>query len=117
AHPVFLLAGVSVLAGCTGDLSALDPAGPSAEAIATLWWIMFWGATAIFLATTAVLVIALTKPQALGRNVPRTLILWGGLILPSVILAALIFSSLVLGERLIRLSGSAPLRIEAVGER
>lgn len=78
---------------------------------------MFWGGTAIFLATSAALAIAWVRPQALGRNAPRTLVLWGGLILPSVILAALIFSAFVLGERLIRLSGSAPLRIEAVGER
>ena len=32
------------LASCSGDLSALDPAGPYAGAIANLWWIMLAGA-------------------------------------------------------------------------
>lgn len=41
--------GFPALAGCGGPLSTLDPAGPPAEAIATLWWIMLAGAAAIAL--------------------------------------------------------------------
>src|SRR5690606_37877344 len=53
-----------------------------------------------------------------GSDAPRTLILWGGLILPSVILAVLVFCAFALGERLIGQSGSsAPLSIEAEGRR
>jgi cytochrome c oxidase subunit 2 len=32
------------VAGCTGPLSTLDPSGPSAASIATLWWVMLAGA-------------------------------------------------------------------------
>jgi len=112
-----LLPGI-FLAGCSGDLSALDPAGPSAQAIATLWWIMLVASTVIFVATSMALAFAWARPRLLGSDAPRTLILWGGLILPSVILAALVFSAFALGERLIGQSGSSgSLRIEAEGRR
>src|SRR5690554_5373057 len=117
-RPSLTLLPALVVAGCSGDLSTLDPAGPSAAAIATLWWIMFSGSVVIFLATSAALAFAWAKPRHPGSNVPRILILWGGLILPSIILAALVFAAFVLGERLIGHSSSpSPLRIEAVGER
>ena len=107
-----------VVAGCSGDLSALDPAGPSAQAIATLWWIMLAASALIFAATSVALAFAWARPQVFGSNAPKTLVLWGGLILPSVILATLVFSAFVLGERLIGQSGSlTPLRIEAEGRQ
>jgi len=113
-----LLIVTAALAGCSGDLSTLDPAGPSAASVATLWWIMFTGGTLIFAATSVVLAVAWAKPRLLGANPQRLLILWGGLVLPSIILAALVLSAFALGERLIGASGSpAPLRIEAVAER
>lgn len=117
-RPSLTLLPALVVAGCSGDLSTLDPAGPSAAAIATLWWIMFGASVVIFLATSAALAFAWAKPRQSGSNVPRILILWGGLILPSIILAALVFAAFVLGERLIGHSSSPSLlRIEAVGER
>ena len=33
----------AALAGCTGPLSTLDPSGPAAASIATLWWVMLAG--------------------------------------------------------------------------
>jgi hypothetical protein len=47
-------------AGCAGPLSALDPAGPAAATIATLWWIMFVG---------AVLVVGLVSGAGRSRDV------------------------------------------------
>ncbi|MBH0238365.1 cytochrome c oxidase subunit II [Methylobrevis albus] len=110
---------VSLLfAGCAGDHSTLDPAGPSARAVATLWWIMLGGSAVIFAATTAALVLAWTRPRIFGGDPSRPLVLWGGLILPSVILVALVFAAFALGERMIGRSGSTDLlRIEAEGRR
>ncbi len=105
------------LTGCAGSHSALDPAGPSARAIATLWWIMLGGATAIFIATSAALVVAWVRPRLFGANAPRLLILWGGLILPGVILVALVLSAFALGERLIARPGSDRLAIAAEGRQ
>ena len=106
------------LTGCAGDLSALSPAGPAAGAIADLWWIMLIGGLAIFAATSAVLAAALWRPAWLGRNRSRTLILWGGLILPSAILVALVGSAFALGERLlVRRDAPANLQIEAIASQ
>ena len=38
----------AALASCTGPLSTLDPAGPAAASIATLWWVMLAGAAVLF---------------------------------------------------------------------
>jgi len=110
------LAGL-MLPGCAGSHSTLDPAGPSAQAIATLWWIMLGGATAIFIATSAAVVAAWVRPQIFGARAPRLLILWGGLILPGVILVALVLSAFALGERLIARPGSDMLAIAAEGRQ
>lgn len=105
------------LAACTGDLSTLDPAGPSAAAIATLWWTMLAGSVVIFVATALALAVAWLRPAALGARGPRTLVLWGGLVLPSLILSALVLAAFLLGERLIGRGFAAPLEIEAEGRQ
>ncbi|MGO1720574.1 MAG: hypothetical protein ACTHZI_10360, partial [Luteimonas sp.] len=47
-------AAVALLAsGCTGPRSMLDPAGPSAHAIADIWWAMFGGAVVVWLLVVA----------------------------------------------------------------
>jgi len=79
---------------------------------------MLAGSALIFLATSVVLVLAWRRPAALGADAPRLLMLWGGLVLPSAILAALVIAAFVLGERLIGRDGSpSTLRIEAEGRQ
>mgnify|MGYP001286519007 CR=1 FL=1 len=79
---------------------------------------MLAGGTAIFLATSLVLAAALFRPAGLRVLGARRLILWGGLILPSIVLTALVAAALALGERLV-VAGQAPaeLRIEAVARQ
>ena len=101
------------LAGCAGDLSTLQPAGPAATAIASLWWIMLAGAAVLFVGVTAVLVIAWLAPSRLGRSPARVLILWGGLVMPTVVLTALVATAFALGEALLMRGEHPPLRIEA----
>ncbi len=100
--------------GCSGELSTLDPAGPSAQAIATLWWIMLSGGAVIFAATSAALAIAWLRPGLFGKSPVRLLLMWGGLILPSIVITTLVLSAFALGERLIGPNSSGkPLQIEA----
>ena len=72
----------------------------------------------IFLWMSVVLLLALLKPaplRALGAD--RT-ILWGGLVVPVVILTALVIAAFALGERLLATPrADIPLRIEAVAQR
>src|SRR6056297_1101489 len=48
----------AVLVGCKGALSIVDPAGPAADDIATLWWVMLVGSAMIFGLVMGLLVAA-----------------------------------------------------------
>ena len=113
---VALCATPVLLAGCSGDLSTLDPAGPRAANLATLWWIMFWGATALFLLVMALLALAYLRSDLVTRITPAQWIIGGGLVLPVPILVLLTGSALVLGEQLLP-KGGEPLRIGVEAHR
>jgi len=91
-------------AGCQDRLSAVHPAGPAAEAIATLWWVLLAGTTAIFLLVMALLALALwRRPTGPGDDAGAERVwLWGlGIAFPAVTLVALTAYGLVVGERLL----------------
>jgi len=46
-----------LLSGGYGPHSALDPAGPQAQRIATLWWLFFWVCTVVYILVLLVLFI------------------------------------------------------------
>ena len=70
--------------GCANAPSMLEPKGPAAQAIADLWWLLFWLATAVFLAVFGLMVWALfrRRPARQGSlDEPRggtRLVVWGG---------------------------------------
>jgi len=88
-----VLAGCSVIGIPDSPLNSLDPEGPFAQRIDSLFWPVFWVATAIFvLVEGAVLVAALLFRDRPGRKEPRQIhgnnkleILWT--VIPAVILA------------------------------
>jgi cytochrome c oxidase subunit II len=80
-----------VLSSCAVPQSALSPAGPAADRIATLWWIMFAVAAVVFLIVMALLLVALLRRNAdrshtLGDG--RKLVVWAGAVIPAIILSA-----------------------------
>lgn len=110
--------GLFLFAACAGPLSTLQPEGPSARGAATLWWIMLAASAAIFLVVSAVLALAFLRPAPLRAFGAERTMLWGGLIVPLVILTALVAAAFALGERLLAIpSEPAPLRIEAVARQ
>lgn len=79
---------------------------------------MFYGSVAIFVAVSAVLALAFVRPGALRGFGAHRVILWGGLVVPAVILTALVAAAFALGERLLATPREpAPLRIEAVARQ
>ena len=107
----------AALAGCSGPGSTLDPAGPSAASIATLWWVMLAGSAALF-ALVMILFVQVIRRPGWGSGVsPARWIVLGGLVLPAVVLPPLVAYGLVSGERLLPLMGNAPPRIEAEGRQ
>lgn len=106
-----------MLSGCSGPLSTLDPSGPAAASIATLWWVMLAGSCALF-ALVMVLFAQVIKRPGWGSGVsPSRWIALGGLVLPAVVLLPLVAYALIAGERLLPLAGNAPPRIEAEGQQ
>jgi cytochrome c oxidase subunit II len=99
-------------------LSTLDPAGPAAASIATLWWAMLAGSAALFvLVMVALALVTRRRVVGLGGSPARWIVL-GGLCLPAIILTPLVDYALITGERLLPLPGGAePVRIEARGQR
>jgi cytochrome c oxidase subunit II len=90
-----------MLAGCTGPLSTLDPAGPAATSIAELWWVMLIAGLLLQALVVALLWLAFARPGIGTWMTERNFIIAGGLVLPGVTLPALLVYALVLGERLL----------------
>ena len=123
AHRIFpllktLLLGATplLLAGCSGELSALDPAGPRAANLALLWWVMFWGSVVLFALVMVLFGLAYLRSNLIARLTPAQWIVGGGLVLPIPVLVLLTGAALVLGEQLLP-HGQAPPRIGVEAQR
>ncbi|MBU8975868.1 MULTISPECIES: cytochrome c oxidase subunit II [unclassified Lysobacter] len=105
------------LSGCDRPLSTLDPAGPAADSIATLWWVMLAGGAVLFLLVMALWVLVIKRPGWGSSLSPTRWIVLGGLALPAVVLLPLLAYALIAGERLLPLPGRSPLQVEAVARQ
>jgi cytochrome c oxidase subunit 2 len=111
------LGAMTILAGCAGPLSTLDPSGPAAEAIARLWWVMLAGSLVLFALVMVLFAAAFLRPGFSASVPSQRWIVLGGLALPGVVLVPLVAYGLVAGERLLPLPGVTPPRIEVRAER
>ncbi len=109
-----------MLAGCEERLSAVHPAGPAADIIATLWWVMLAGAGAILLLVLALLALAFRRgrgPSA-GDGGGETVWIKGlGLGFTMTVLAALTAWGLWIGESLLPRPGPDVVAVEAEGRQ
>lgn len=124
-----MIAGSSLafLAGWPGRHSALDPAGPQAERIGDLWWLMFWISTAVFLAVVAALLAAILRrrreeEEAPGPIAPEarhrlTRVVAGAVGVTVVLLFVLLFASVGTGRALGSLSSPQALTIRLTGQQ
>ena len=111
-----------VLAGCEERLSAVHPAGPAADIIATLWWVMLGGAAAIFLLVVVLLALAFRRGEGpSGETADKrreTVWIKGlGLGFTMTVLAALTAWGLLIGERLLPRPGPDIVAVEAEGRQ
>ncbi|MGH2698966.1 MAG: cytochrome c oxidase subunit II [Actinomycetota bacterium] len=87
-------------AGCSGEASALDPAGPGARRVEGLWWLMFAISCAVFVVVLAFLAAAVIRSRrptgSIQRDVPwgNRFVIVAGIIIPCLILGALFVVSL-----------------------
>ncbi|MET3577311.1 cytochrome c oxidase subunit 2 [Mesorhizobium robiniae] len=120
--PYFSLTAASLLlaSGFAGVPSALEPAGEEAQQIAVLFWVMLSGGAVIWLGVVGLLLhSALFNRRVLNERSASRIILWGGVIFPSVTLCALLAYALWLmpGLRPFAQASSAGLRIEITGKQ
>ena len=116
-----------MLAGCEERLSAVHPAGPAADIIATLWWVMLGGAAAILLLVAVLLMLAFRRgEEASGEGASgegadhrrETVWIKGlGLGFTMTVLAALTVWGLWIGERLLPRPGPDVVAVEAEGRQ
>ncbi|MFC0342195.1 cytochrome c oxidase subunit II [Paracoccus niistensis] len=111
-----------VLAGCEERLSAVHPAGPAADIIATLWWVMLGGAAAILLLVAVLLALAFRRggrpsDEAADRRRETLWIKGLGLGFTMSVLAALTAWGLWIGERLLPRPGPDVVAVEAEGRQ
>lgn len=107
-----------LLAGCSGPQSAIDPAGRGAEQLAGLFWWMTGGAGVIWAAVVALTVYAIrARHDAAGERRATILIIGGGVLVPTVVLAALLAFGLSTLPSLLAPAPPGSLRIAVVGEQ
>ena len=100
ARGVFASIAALALSGCTGALSALDPAGPAAQSVAHVWWWMLGGATLVLFGVLLLAGLAFRRPdgQRLSSGGAWRMIVAGGVVLPSVVIVALLIYGLPAGQ-------------------
>lgn len=107
-----------LIASCGGRLSTLTPAGRGAEQIADLFWWMAGGAVLIWVlvVATALYAIAL-RPPANEHGRAKVLIIGGGVVFPTVVLAILLAYGLSLLPGLLEPAPEGSLQIAVSGEQ
>lgn len=117
------IAAAATLAGCGGPLSTVDPAGPVADRVATLWWIMLSGATVILVGVCLLALIPFLQARrgdTVSSRAPRDAVwLWGGgLAFPLVTLFALMLYAFAVDpiDDAAR-TGAEPVKVEAVARQ
>jgi len=97
--------------------SVLDPAGPSAQRVMEMGWVLFAGAGLLFVWVLASLALALYGPPGLrARLGRRSTIVAAGIGVPVVILSALLLYAFGTASLLARTGPAPAARVEVQGE-
>src|SRR6478735_6903370 len=116
----------AAVAGCGGDQSALDPQGPAARDIATLWWWMLVIACVVFSGAIGMLGLAWVRRRRkdmplIGRSAGRNLalvVVFGIAIPITVNIALFIVANFVVLDRTdAQGQERSPMRIQVIGRQ
>lgn len=100
--------------------SALTPASPHAEDIATLWWVMLGGAVVIFVAVMLTLGLGQWRARrshtgSLSAKASRNLVVVAGIVIPLITVIALVGGSLALGNSITSAPPEDAIQIRVTG--
>ncbi|XKH61093.1 cytochrome c oxidase subunit II [Halomonas sediminis] len=120
---VILGAGIAtLLSGCSGSQSALNPAGSAADLIARLWWPALVVASLVTMLVLALLLVAIFRAHKKGAALPlsarqsRNLVIAGGIILPLAATIPFALSSFSIGREIDAPLPDGALTVEVVGK-
>jgi cytochrome c oxidase subunit 2 len=122
ARAAIVGAGMMLLAGCGSSPSSLDRAGSESDRVATVWWLAFGVASAVYLIVAGLVVYGALRRGDAKFDAPRErreqwVIAIGGVLIPFLIL---LFFAFVTVNTTAHLRGAAPktaVDIEVRGER
>lgn len=102
--PIVAAGAVCLLSACAGPYSALEPASEEASAVAIVWWAMMTFSLVITTAVVAAWWYATHRASsplgpAAARRQALHIIIWGGLVLPTGAIVALLWFGLPAGAR------------------
>ncbi len=104
--------------------SALDARGPASAQIGGLWWLMLGLGVIIFVLVVVLMLLAIARRQRSTVDTPpegngdtgRSWIIWGGIVMPLIVLAVLFIFTLRTLSGITNL-GDPPLTIQVVGRQ
>jgi cytochrome c oxidase subunit II len=112
------LAVALIVAGCSGPQSALDPAGREAARLADLFWLMTVGAVIVWLAVIGLAFYSMrSRREPLSPRRARLFVVWGGAVVPTVVLTALLIYGLRPISALVAPAPAGSLKIAVSGEQ
>lgn len=106
------------LSGCTGELSTIDPAGPHARSVATMWWVMLGGSTLLAGLVFVLLALAFRRRSAERRAASGRL--WIGVLglaMPGVVLLSLVGYALSVGIGTLPTADAAAVEIRVAARQ
>jgi len=107
-----------LLFACEGPQSALAPAGRAADRIADLFWGMTIGGAIIWLAVVALALYAMSDARPVfAERAANRLIVVGGVVLPTIVLAGSLVYALSLLPDLLAPAGDGAPRVRITGEQ
>ncbi len=109
---------LTILSGCTGVQSALDPAGREAGTIARLFWWMTIGSMIVWLGVIVLLIYSVrTRAESFTRRKARIMIVGGGVVVPVVVLTVLLLYGLAPIPAMLAPAPPGSLKIAVSGEQ
>jgi cytochrome c oxidase subunit 2 len=106
------------IGGCTGVQSALDPHGPHAAEITSLFWLLFAvGGLVIMVVVAAVFLAIRGGPALRARLKSKAAVYTGGIVFPTLVLTILLAASLALMRTHLSPGEETRLSIEVTGEQ
>jgi cytochrome c oxidase subunit 2 len=112
-----------LLAACGGDSpSALDRAGSESDRLATVWWIAFGAAAAVYVIVAGLVVFGALRKGDARHDAPRdrreqVVIAIGGVLVPFLILLFFAYVTVETSAHLRQQTSNTALQIEVRGER